>query len=458
MLGHAKCSLLRRLFRMPSELKQLSQHIPAAAGVPVRGMQQNVHSKRKPFHLEEPKIRSEFDLAGRSTYLRVNVEAIWHNIKTLKSRCSDHTEVIAVVKGNAYGHGSVGVCKYLRKCGIRHFAVATALEGRELREHGMDGLIQVFGNCMPEDINGMLAYGLTPTSTSIGFLNEWAFRSGLARSSGIPLCVGENDFHPQVIVKVDSGMSRNGCQIEELPALMEACDSQDIPVHSIMTHFAQSWDDPEFTQGQLDKFLKAAAPFRSRGIKVHAANSAAIIKGYGTDLDYVRPGISMYGLAPDGTKETASAMQSLGFKPAVSWIARPVDIKLLQPGRAVGYDQTHRVKKPEWIATFSFGYADGYNRLLSGSGCLTDEQGNAFPVVGRVSMDAITAKVDENVTQDTVFHVIRNDYTSPNSASNMADTLRTIPYEIGTSLAARLPRLFVTSDDDFSQEKPDVYY
>ncbi|CAL1527405.1 unnamed protein product [Lymnaea stagnalis] len=387
---------------------------------------------------------SEFDVAQRSTYLRVDLQAIWNNIQILKSKCANHTKVIAVVKGNAYGHGSVGVARHLSQCGVTHFAVATSLEGKELRQNGVTGFIQVLGSCVTEEMDTMLEENLTPTVSDVNFIKIWAEKIKTKHEENIDSC---DQVYQKfcVVVKVDSGMSRNGCQCEDLPKLMKACAEHKVAVHSLMTHFAQAWDDPVFTQQQLATFLDAVQPYRKTGVKVHVANSAAIIRGFGTHLDFVRPGIAIYGLPPDSSLQSACIVKSLGLKPALTWVARPSLVKTLEAGRSVGYDQMYKLLKPETLATFSFGYADGYNRLLSGRGVLTDTKANQYEVVGRVSMDAVTVIVDDNVTRDTVFHVITDDYQSPNCVANMAAVLGTIPYEVATSLAARLPRLYVTN-------------
>ncbi|XP_070188268.1 alanine racemase-like isoform X2 [Littorina saxatilis] len=348
-------------------------------------------------------------------------------------------DVIAVIKGNAYGHGSVALARYLYSNGVQHFAVASAVEGQELRQAGVQGFIQVFGNCVEEEIAVMRQYQMTPTVTSEAFLKQWALWPAPVQ---IPL--------PAVAIKVDSGMSRNGCQSEELPGIIKLCDDLGVPIHSLMSHFAQSWDDDKFTQQQLDTFLAAVKPYRNRGIKLHAANSAAIIRGVATDLDFIRPGICLYGLAPDSTKKTAQIIEDFGLRPALCWVAHPSMVKRLLPGRHVGYDQTYVLDNEETIATFSLGYADGYNRLLSGKGILTDMDGEEQRLVGRVSMDAITVVVKDDTTIETPFYIYTSDYTSPNSVTGMARTIGTIPYEVGTSLSTRLPRLYVTGNTVFT--------
>ncbi|XP_059145159.1 alanine racemase-like [Physella acuta] len=471
---------------------------------------------------------TDFSKAGRSTFIRVELDAIVNNINILKSKCEDHTQIMAVLKGNAYGHGAVTVAKHLNYIGLEHFAVATSLEGQELRSNYITGFIQVLGSCAEEEIDTMLQYDLTPTASTESFIKKLAERAAVIepclsvagsedeiRSTGFsspgsqspgcqsPGCLTPRQHYPgrlspgrhssdphfserhskgryspegysqgrhspirhspeshspssfgsckvvrtrknvSVVIKVDTGMSRNGCQVEDLPNLIETCKKEGVTVHSIMTHFAQAWDDPEFTALQLQTFLTATKQYKDKGIKLHAANSAAIIRGIATDLDFVRPGIAMYGLPLDSSPETAQSYQELGLQPALSWVARPVLIKHLEAGRKVGYDQTYVIPEvAQRIATFSFGYADGYNRLLSSQGVLVDMKGHEYSVVGRVSMDAVTVNVDEKVDESTIFYVIKNDYSAPNSAGNMAAMLNTIPYEVATSLAHRLPRLY----------------
>ncbi|XP_046584684.1 alanine racemase-like [Haliotis rubra] len=239
-------------------------------------------------------------------------------------------------------------------------------------------------------------------------------------------------------------MSRNGCQTHDFPYLIEFCQTHGLTIHSVMTHFSQAWDNPHFTKQQLNSFMTLVEPLRASGVKVHVANSAAIIRGLGTQLDFIRPGICMYGLPPDPSTETAELVESLGLRPVLSWRARPTLIKQLPQGRVVGYDNTYMTRGTETIATFSLGYADGYNRLLSNRGVVSlDEDGLQLPVVGRVSMDAITVRLDKPKPSSTTFNIITDDFTSPNSVTKMAASLGTIPYEVTTSLAARLPRVFV---------------
>ncbi|ESP03763.1 hypothetical protein LOTGIDRAFT_230095 [Lottia gigantea] len=348
--------------------------------------------------------------------------------------CAD---VIAVIKANAYGHGSVEIAKHLENNGVSHFAIATAGEGGELRRNGVKGFIQVFGSCVKEDIAVCQEFHLTPTVCCQEFLQHWSdwFHNNNNHSS--------SQEKPWVVIKVDCGMCRNGCQPEQLPELIQKCKDLHIPIHSAMTHFSQAWDDPEFTKKQLDLFLQTCRHLRSEGVKLHASNSAGIIQGFGIELDFIRPGIAIYGLPTDPSEETVNKFQSIGLKPALSWLAKPSLVKKLPPGSVVGYDQTYQCKKEEIIGTFSIGYADGYNRHLSTNGMISNISGDQYPVIGRVSMDAITVRLD-SLDSNQVYYIMKDDYVSGHSLTKIAAELKTIPYEIGTSLSKRLPRVYIS--------------
>lgn len=384
--------------------------------------------------------RTCFTLARRPTYVKVNLDQILENLKRLKEHLAPHTEFIAVVKANAYGHGSVAVSRFLEKHGITHFAVATALEGEELRNAGIHCNIQVLGNACADDIPTLYENRLIPTVANETFLAEWLrhWRQRQRNTLG-----GENGRRAgTVAIKLDSGMSRNGCQPEQLRSLIEYCENNSIPIHSIMTHFAQSWDDPEFTQTQMNTFMETVAPYREKGIKLHVANSGAILNKIGVDLDYVRPGISMYGQPPDTSEFGITSTKNFGLKPAIKWFVKASSVNDLAPGRVVGYDKTYRCTQYEKIAVLPIGYADGYLRNMFGSGYVTTLDGVPCPVVGRISMDAITIKLPEEVKDCQEFLLMTSDFSDTNSCVAISKIQNTIPYEVCTNISSRVPRLY----------------
>ncbi|XP_046584805.1 alanine racemase 1-like [Haliotis rubra] len=124
--------------------------------------------------MEPPPPDAElYPRAGRSTFLRIRLDVLFNNISILKQRCSAHTDIIAVVKANAYGHGSVEISRYLESRGVGHFAVAIPEEGAQLRQAGIQGHILILGNAIEEDIPILVKYTLTPTVAELKFLKEW---------------------------------------------------------------------------------------------------------------------------------------------------------------------------------------------------------------------------------------------------------------------------------------------
>ena len=235
-------------------------------------------------------------------------------------------------------------------------------------------------------------------------------------------------------------MSRNGCQPEELGPLIQLCEDLGVPLEGVFTHFADSWDNQEFTRQQLDVFLECIAPYRGSKLRFHAANSGAILHGLATDLDFVRPGIAMYGLPPG---DATQRFQSFGLTPAASIKGRPTLIKKLPPNTKIGYGCTYETAGEEWVATFPVGYADGYWRHLSTAWFVVrDLTGEKCPVVGRVSMDAITVRLPGQPERGETFTLMTADYDPHSSATGVAARVDTIAYEVATRLSVRYPRLY----------------
>ena len=392
-----------------------------------------------------------FREVGRTVYLEVNLDFLLHNIDVLKGRCKNkNIGVIAVVKAGAYGHGSVKVSHHLKGHGVERLAVATVDEGIHLRKHHVAGPLHVFGNVLEWEMGACVQHSLIPTVCSTEAVDGMAE----ALREHTPDAVSQVEKLPVgcVHIKIDSGMSRNGCQPSDLAALVEHYDELGVRIEGMMTHFADSWGDPRYTQQQLDTFLAAVQPFRSRKLKLHVANTGAVLNDFGTDLDFIRPGISIYGLPPgDGIEKFAN----FGFRPIGSIKIIPTLVKQLSRGTKVGYSMTYKVEQEhEWIATFPIGYADGYWRHFSSTdhtnmGCVVrNKTGEKCPVVGRVSMDAITVRLPSQPDPDEVYTLLTADFDRDTSASGMAEQLGTIAYEVMTRQSCRLARIYKVANQD----------
>jgi len=381
-------------------------------------------------NLNTPLVRADIDL-----------DAIAINIQQLKKVTSPGAQFMAVVKANAYGHGTVEVARQALKSGADWLGVARIYEAVALRKAGIDGKILVMNYTPPEFAPLALEHDLV--------LTVFDLETATAISDTAVAAGNQIVAH----LKTDTGMGRLGLrptgekQIGLDPSRVKLAgriaDLPGLDLEGIFTHFAAADSlDATYTEKQfalfcdyIDALKKVGLEFRIR----HAANSAAIIAHPQTHLDMVRAGIALYGLSPSAEVN----LDHLATRPAMSLKARLVHVKKVPAGFCVSYGMTYRAPAPTAIATVPLGYADGYSRLLSSRGTML-AKGQRAPIAGRVCMDLTMLDVGhiEGVrTGDEVVALGRQgDETI--SADEIAGVLGTINYEIVSSITARVPRIF----------------
>ena len=344
-------------------------------------------------------------LSGKQSWAEVSLESITANVNAIRRRIGP-TEIIAVVKANAYGHGAPGVAAHLRKCGVTSFAVATLDEAIAVRQVVDDAQILVLTGC------------------EVG--QEPEFRKNRLTAS-----VFEHRAIPdiQIELKIDSGMGRLGIPHSQAPAVLEELKSR---LTGVFSQFASSDSDPEFSRLQLANFLAATKRVTCRR---HIANSAAL-RFPAAHLDAVRPGLALYGIAP--------CPEVSDLKPALTWKTRVLSLRRMSTGETVGYGRTFEISRPSLVAVVPVGYADGYSRALSNQGHVR-VRGVLVPVIGRVSMDLVSIDVTDlpDVAHGDEVTLLEADPHSPISAAALAERLGTIPYEILTSIGPRVERIYV---------------
>ncbi|XP_018014832.1 alanine racemase isoform X2 [Hyalella azteca] len=342
------------------------------------------------------------------------------------------TEVMAVVKGGAYGSGVMGVVGAVLEAGATELAVATVSEGVFLRTQGVAVPIAVLGNLNPEELPDVLTYRLHPT---VG----WA----RAFQQSEPISLKYHDGSPlEVHVEIDTGMSRFGVQPQDLAELMTTLDQRGIKVRSLYTHFQSAITERDLNKRQYDSFIEATKAFP--GIRRHAAATTGCVQGLGGELDFIRPGGAVTGLCSGSSEADVKAFAELGFQPSFSLVARPSFYKLLEPCRGVGYDSTYTSSSHEWIANFNTGWSDGLARKLSNCGhVLRIKTGELCPIVGRVSMDSMTVRVPEEPGAEETFVIITPDFHPLTSAVGVARSLGAAVYEVPGNWGSRLPRVTV---------------
>jgi alanine racemase len=385
----------------------------------------------------------------RSTFAHVDLAALranFHAIQAfLASGVQGHPErggavpgVIAVVKANAYGHGSERVALALEHAGATMLACADIEEGIVLRRAGVRVPILVFGALSVSSLDGLFDYALTPTiSTPSAALAVQA----AAAARRVPI-----GYH----LKIDTGMNRLGFRHDNLRrTLPDVLASSNLRLEAVYTHFASA-DVPEsdLFDEQRRHFETVGQTLTDLGVGTvprHASNSAALLRDSRVWYDAVRPGLLLYGIVPPPLAAT------LPLVPVMSLTSRVVAVKGLRPGEGVGYGSRFRAESPRSIAVIPAGYADGLDTRLGGRGVVLI-RGRRVPIVGAVSMDMITADVtglDVQPGDEVVILGRQGDEAAQHlDAREMAAAIGTIPWEIVCRVGTRIERNYTDGGAD----------
>ncbi|MFW5986012.1 MAG: alanine racemase [Halanaerobiales bacterium] len=367
----------------------------------------------------------------RPVWAEVDLKNVKFNLAQVRNLIAENTEIMAVVKADAYGHGVIPVAEALIEEGVDRLAVALPGEGQELRQAGIDLPVQILGEVLPSQVEALMNYDLIPTlckrKTAFG-LNEIA---------------GGKGKKVKVHIKVDTGMGRIGKRPEEAVDYIKfVSDLPHLEIEGIMTHFARADEhNKDYTYEQWESFKNVLAGVRAAGIEiplVQVANSAAILDLPEMNLDLVRPGIMLYGLLPSG-----EIKNKVELKPVLSWKARIVYIKEVPPGSGISYGTTFITERPTEVATIPLGYADGYSRLLSNKGEVLI-RGQRAPILGRVCMDQFMVDVTDipgTAVGDEVV-LIGHQGEAEITATELANHIGTINYEVLCGISKRIERIY----------------
>jgi alanine racemase len=374
----------------------------------------------------------------RSTVAHVDLAALQANFRAIQEFVGG-TRIIAVVKANAYGHGSARVGLALEQAGATMLACADIEEGIVIRQAGVRVPILVFGALSVSDLDGLFEFALTPTISTPG-----AARAVQAAAARHKTTIG---YH----LKIDTGMNRLGFRHDNLRrTLPDLLSSPNLRLEAVYTHFASADvpESPVFTD-QRERFESAWSVVQAllveHGLQParvlrHACNSAALLRDSRVWYDAVRPGLLLYGIVPP---PLASTIQ---LTPVMSLTSRVVGVKGLRPGEGVGYGLRYQADSPRTIAVIPAGYADGLDTRLCGRGHVLI-RGQRAPIVGAVSMDMITVdvtSVGDIQPGDEVVLLGRQGSESWQQidAREVAAAIGTIPWEIVCRLGTRVERQY----------------
>jgi alanine racemase len=371
-------------------------------------------------------------LSRRPVWAEIDLNAIKHNIKTIRGFLKTDTLFMAVVKANAYGHGAKKIAELAVESGVDRLGVALVEEAVELRDAGINIPIHIL-NEPPVSYSSFISeYNLIPSVCSFSV------------AKAISESAVKHNKEVKVHIKVDTGMNRLGLFPEEVVSFIRSIEKlPGLKIEGIFTHFAIA-DQPEnnYTLRQLEKFNNLTVELKKENINIpiiHAANSAATILFNQSHYDMVRIGIALYGLHPSG-----STKGLVDLRPAISLKARISYIKNILSGDKVSYGLTYTSSEDTTIAVLPLGYADGYTRLLSNKSQVL-VNGKRANTVGTICMDQFMVDVGDigniNVGDEVV--LMGNQGIETISSDELAAILGTINYEIVCMISDRVPRIYV---------------
>lgn len=368
-------------------------------------------------------------------WAEIDLDALAHNIREIRKITSKESEVMGVVKADAYGHGVAQVSQTLLENGATRLAVATLDEAVQLRQKGFKVPVLILSYTDPSRSEELILNDITQAVFDIE-------TAKVLSQAAVKL-----QKNVKIHIKLDTGMTRVGFipgeqAAEEIIAISKL---PGIIVEGMFTHFASADEtDKSYTHMQFGKFMDTYRQLEGKGLHIplkHVCNSAGIMDFPEMHLDMVRAGIILYGLYPSQEVDKSR----IALKPVMSFKAKVTLVKEVESDTCISYGRTFTTARKSRIATIPVGYADGYARLLSNKGRAL-VNGEEAPVVGRVCMDQcmldITDFKNEVAVGDTAVLFGRQGGMEI-SMDEVAGKIGTITYEVACQIGKRIPRVYM---------------
>lgn len=362
-------------------------------------------------------------------WAEINLSALQRNYDRIKEITS--SEIMPIVKANAYGHGLVPVAQALYEKGARRFGISNMAEALELRKLFPDCKIMLVGalplESIPTIVREEIICGVHRLEQAL-LLSQEGERQGKKAT---------------IHLKIDTGMGRLGFRMEDLEDLLKTTQLPHLDVEGIYTHFATADNlDLTYAKEQLAKFNQVNEYLQSQGVQIplrHACNSAGVLQLPEAHFDLVRPGIILYGLPP-----SPYVGKDGDWEPVLTWKTKITHLKTVDLGETISYGRTFRTAYSTQVATLPVGYGDGLRRNLSNCGEVV-LNGKRATIIGRICMDQTMIDVTKipNVKIGDVVTLIGSDGYESIDATEIADLLGTINYEVLCGISSRVPRVYI---------------
>ena len=369
----------------------------------------------------------------KRAWAEISLSGLQSNISLIKKLAGASTNIMAVVKADAYGHGEGEICHCLEKSGVKYFAVSN-----------LDEALQVRGFCPSGEI---LILGYTPPEYAEQLAENNIIQGVISREYALELV--KNHKNVRCHIKIDTGMGRIGLKYDTPQECAEEIKNiisiDGLSVEGIYTHFAVADSDEanniKYTDNQEKFILDTYDILESQNIHlehVHFMNSAALCYRTNPRSTLARAGIIMYGLCPNYPLAIPN-----GFKPVMSLKAVVSHVKTVKKGDCISYGRTFVAEREMKIATVTIGYADGYSRLLSSKADVL-LNGKRCRITGRICMDQLMIDVtDNNAKEGDIVTLIGNDGNETITADELASLYNTIGYEVVCGISKRVPRVYI---------------
>jgi alanine racemase len=368
------------------------------------------------------------------SWVEISRTQLSENFAAIRRAVGPDTQVMPVVKADAYRHGAVEVSKTLVADGARWLAVSNTDEGVILREAGIEARILVMADFLPFTRETMLAHKLTPVIHSLEALAEL---DRLVQKRG-----ESSPYH----LKVDTGMGRLGVPPDPGRIVSAITSARHVEFEGLMTHFASAANyESSQTEGQMKVFESVAGALEAAGLKPALLHSSSTIPvAYGRRAAWrsmVRPGHAVYGYVSPARGPAPSGV--LAVKPALSWRATVLSVKEVAAGALIGYGGMYRAPRPMKVAVLAVGYADGIPHRLSNRGCVI-AKGKIVPMLGAVSMDLTTIDVSQvpSIAVGDAVTLLGSEGSASIDAQQIAKWAGTISYSVLCGIHARVKRIY----------------
>lgn len=374
----------------------------------------------------------------KRVYATVNLDAIANNIEQMKKNIAPETKMIAVIKADGYGHGSVQIALSIEDYEyIWGFSVATAEEALILKRNNITKPILILDYVFINHYHRLIENEIRFTVFTYETAKEL---------SDVAV---ELNKTVNIHIKLDTGMNRIGfkCKEENIAIIKNICSLPNLNVEGIFTHFAKADEiDKTSANMQLEKYKTFVKKIEEADVNIplkHCSNSAGIIELKDANMDIVRAGVSIYGLYPSKEVNT----DKVKLIPALELKSHIVNLSEVEPGEGISYGWTCITQKATRVATVPVGYADGYPRTLSNKGWVLI-RGQKAPILGRVCMDQFMVDVTdiEGVSLKDEVTLVGKDGELSITAEDIGDLSGRFNYEFVCDLNKRVPRIFLKNN------------